>query len=119
MTDGDRHLSVRRFRLRVFGSSVTAGTLTAGTLEPHLLVVVVARFTPHHEGAGGATGFAHEVAFVAKTGVAVRAQAKLELIALLGALFLREVHVGNVRGLFVLVVLGVLGFKHRFVTACD
>jgi hypothetical protein len=105
----------------VFGSSVTAGTLTAGTLEPHLLVVVVARFAPHHEGAGGATGFAHEVAFVAKTGIAVRAQAKLELIALLGALFLREVHVGNVnvRGLFFVVVLGILGFKHRFVTACD
>lgn len=64
--------------LRVFGSSVTASTFAADTLEPHLLVVVVARIAPHHEGAGGAAGLAHEVASVAESGVAVRAQAEPE-----------------------------------------
>ena len=115
----------RRFRPRVLGSSgpwvlgssVTASTLAADTLEPHLLVVVVARIAPHHEGAGGAAGFAHEVAFVVKTGVTVRAQTELELLALVSALFFREVDEGNMRRLFVFVV--VLGFKHWFVTRCD
>lgn len=105
--------------ISVFGlrSSVATCTLAVETLEPNLLVVVVAGVAPHDEGAGGATGFAHEVAFVAKTGVAVRAQAKLELLALVGALFFREVHEGHMRGLF--VVIGILGFKDWFVARCD
>ena len=62
----------------VLGSSVTASTFAADTLEPHFLVVVVARVAPHHKGTGGEAGLAHEVASVAESGVAVRAQAELE-----------------------------------------
>ena len=62
-----------------------------------LLVVLVARVTRHHPGAAEAAGLAHEVAFVVKTGVTVCAQAKLELVALLVAFFLGQVHEGGVR----------------------
>jgi hypothetical protein len=62
-----------------------------------LLVVLVARVTRHHPGAAEAAGLTHEVAFVVKTGVTVCAQAKLELVALLVALFLGQVHEGDVR----------------------
>jgi hypothetical protein len=61
-----------------------------------LLVVVVARVTRHHPGAAEAAGLTHEVAFVVKTGVTVCAQAKLELVALLVALILGQVHEGDV-----------------------
>ena len=61
-----------------------------------MLVVVVARVTRHHPGAAEAAGLTHEVAFVVKTGVTVYAQAKLELIALLVALILGQVHEGDV-----------------------
>ena len=62
-----------------------------------LPVVLVARVTRHHPGAAEAAGLAHEVAFVVKTGVTVCAQAKLELVALLVAFFLGQVHEGGVR----------------------
>ena len=61
-----------------------------------LLVVLVARVTRHHPGAAEAAGLTHEVAFVVKTGVTVYAQAKLELVALLVALILGQVHEGDV-----------------------
>jgi hypothetical protein len=61
-----------------------------------LLVVLVARVTRHHPGAAEAAGLTHEVAFVVKTGVTVYAQAKLELVALLVAFFLGQVHEGDV-----------------------
>jgi hypothetical protein len=111
--DGDPRLSCRRFRLRssVFlflGSSVAA---SACTRLSQSRVVVVARI------ADEAPNGAQEFVIVAETGVAVRAQSKLELGALLVALLFREVHDG--RGLFLLFVVGVLGFKHRFVTGRD
>jgi len=101
VTDGDRHLFTRRFRLRssVFGlqSSVTAAIVVYDTEVGQLLVVLVARVTRHHPGAAEAAGLTHEVAFVVKTGVTVYAQAKLELVAFLVALILGEVHEGDVR----------------------
>jgi tetrahydromethanopterin S-methyltransferase subunit E len=58
-------------------------------------VVSMARIARQNERVVG-TGFAHEFALVAETGVAMRAQSKLELGALLGTLVFGEVHEGNV-----------------------
>ena len=95
--DGDRHLFTQRFRSSVFGlrSSVTAAIVVYDTEVGQLLVVVVARVTRDHP-AVKAAGLTHELAFVVKTGVTVCAHAKHELIALLVALFLGEVHEGGV-----------------------
>lgn len=95
--NGDRHLSGKRFRSSVFGSSVAVGASASWVINHlRLEVVVVARVARHEERATW-SGNAHEVAFVVKTGVAVRTQAELELVALLVALSLGEVHEGDVR----------------------
>jgi hypothetical protein len=58
-------------------------------------VIFVAPIACQHEHVVG-TWFAHEFALVAETGVAIRAQSKLELGALLGALVFGAVHEWNV-----------------------
>jgi len=73
------------------------------TEQGKLLVVVVARVTRHHPGAAKAAGLTHEVAFVVKTSVTVCTQAKLELVTLLVAFFLGQVHERDV-GLDVLLL---------------
>jgi len=94
---GDFVFSLRVFGSSVFGSSVAVGTRASRvTNQLRLEVVVVARVARHDERTTW-SGNAHEVAFVVKTGVTVRAESELELVALLVALSLGEVHEGNVR----------------------
>ncbi len=89
---------MRAISSSVFGlrSSVATASSAGMVVQLQVVVVVVAGIALHDERAIG-FGNANEVAFVAKTGVAVRAESELELVALFVAFVLGEVHEGNVR----------------------
>lgn len=77
--------------------SVASLSIVFNPTAAELLEVVVARVTRHHPRASEATGFADEVAFVVKPGITVGTEPKLEQVTLFVALFLGEVHKGDVR----------------------